>query len=114
MEFDGNHQQNIYAVEISGWDALEAFFVEKTDLRWGADGMKEIHLRRALREGSVIFVRLLQPVASSDNYPIACQAVKVQEQGAGGLSAIQLTQLRPRAFFKDTARELNYSAIRVA
>jgi hypothetical protein len=114
MELERNHQQNIYAVEVSGWDAFETFFVEKTDLSWGADGMKEIHLRRAVREGSVIFVRLLQPVASSDNYPIACQAVKVQEQDASGLSAIQLTQLRPRAFFKDTARELNYEAIKVA
>lgn len=114
MEFDGNHQQNIYAVEVSGWDASEAFFVEKTDLTWAADGMKEINMRRAVREGSVIFVRLLQPVASSDNYPIACQAMKVKEQGAGGLSTVQLTQLRPRAFFKDTARELNYSVIKVA
>ncbi|HVB87691.1 MAG TPA: hypothetical protein VNK23_13605 [Candidatus Dormibacteraeota bacterium] len=115
MALDGNHQQRtVYPVEVSGWDAEEAFFVEKTDLAWAADGMKEINLRRAVREGSVVFVRLLQPVASSDIYPIACQAQKVKEHDAEGRSAIQLTQLRPRAFFKDTARDLNYSAIKVA
>jgi hypothetical protein len=114
MEFDGSHQQNVYPVEVSGWDACEAFFVEKTDLTWAADGMKEINLRRGVREGCVIFVRLLQAVAGSDGYPIACQAVKVKEQDENGRAAIQLTQLRPRAFFKDTARDLNYSAIKVA
>jgi len=114
MELDGNHQQNVYSVEVSGWDASEAFFVEKTDLTWAADGMKQIHLRRAVREGCVIFVRLLQAVSNSDSYPIACQAVKVNGRDADGSSAIQLRQLRPRAFFKDTARELNYSAMNVA
>lgn len=115
MELYGNRQQrSVYPVEVSGWDAAEAFFVEMTDLTWAADGMKEINLRRAVREGSVIFVRLLQPVASSDNYPIACQAVKVTEHEGDGRSAIQLTQLRPRAFFKDTARELSYAASKVA
>ncbi len=114
MDFDGNQQQNSYAVEVSGWDVSEIFFVEKTNLTWAADGMKEVSLRHPVREGSVIFVRLMQPVESADNYPIACQAMKVLEQAADGRSAIQLTQLRPRAFFKDTARELNYSAIKVA
>jgi len=114
MEFDSNHQQNVYPVEVSGWDASEAFFVEKTDLAWAADGMKEISLRRGVREGSVIFVRLLQSVSDTDSYPIACQAVKVKEREADGRAAIQLTQLRPRTFFKDAARDLNYSAIKVA
>lgn len=102
--------QGSYAVEISGWDASEDFFVEKTNLTWTADGMKEITLRRAVHEGSVIFVRLMQPVANADNYPIACQAVKVIEHAAGGAS-ILLSQLRPRAFFKDTVQELNSTRV---
>jgi hypothetical protein len=114
MDFDGNQQQNNYAVEVSGWDMSETFFVEKTSLTWAADGNKEISLRRPVREGCVVFVRLMQPVASADNYPIACQAVKVMEQAADGHSAVQLTQLRPRAFFKDAARDMNYSATKVA
>jgi hypothetical protein len=114
MDFVGNQQQSSYAVEVSGWDVSETFFVEKTNLAWAADGTKEISLRRPVREGSVIFVRLLQPVAGADNYPIACQAVKVMAHDEDGRSAIQLMQLRPRAFFKDAARQLDYCAINVA
>lgn len=109
MDFEGN--QSSYAVEVSGWDASEDFFVEKTDLTWTADGMKEISLHRAVREGSVIFVRLMQPVASGDNYPIACQAVKVLEHAATGRAEILLAQLRPRAFFKDAVNELNSTQV---
>jgi hypothetical protein len=114
MEFQGNRHQDSYAVEVSGWDVDECFFVEKTDLTWTADGMKEISLRQRVREGSVIFVRLMQPAAQNDNCPIACQAVKVGEPAANGRAAIQLTQLRPRAFFRDTVRELVYSSSQVA
>jgi hypothetical protein len=109
MDFDRN--QNSYAVEVSGWDASEDFFVEKTDLTWTADGMKEISLHRTMREGSVIFVRLMQPMANADNYPIACQAVKVMEHTATGRAHVLLSQLRPRAFFKDTVNELNSTRV---
>jgi hypothetical protein len=114
MDFDGNRQQDTYSVEVSGWDVNETFFVENTDLSWTADGTKEISLRQPVREGSVIFVRLIQPISNTDNYPIACQAVKVMERSPAGRAAVQLTQLRPRAFFKDAVRELNYSSSRVA
>ena len=113
MDLDASERQGSYSVEVSGWDSSENFFVEKTDLQWASDGVKEIRLRRAVREGSVLFVRLMQPVATSENYPIACQAVKVLEP-KDGRAAVQLTQLRPRAFFKDVARELSYSTIKVA
>ncbi|MGH9689021.1 MAG: hypothetical protein ACRD5K_18260 [Candidatus Acidiferrales bacterium] len=113
MDFEGDQQQSSYTVEVSGWDATETFFVENTDLTWTADGIKEIFLCRPVREGSVVFVRLMQPVTNSDNCPIACQALKVIEHAAGRV-AIQLAQLRPRAFFKDTVRDLNCSATKVA
>ncbi len=105
MDFDAI--ENSYAVEVSGWDASENFFVEATGLTWNSDGTKEISLRRHVREGSVIFVRLMQPVASGDGYPIACQAVKVVEHGVNSRAAIQLSQLHPRAFFKDSLRQMN-------
>jgi hypothetical protein len=109
MDLEGN--PNSYAVEVSGWDASEDFFVEKTDLAWTADGMKEISLHHTVREGSVVFVRLIQPVANADNCPIACQAVKVMEHAATGRAHILLSQLRPRAFFKDTVNELNSTQV---
>ena len=65
-------QPNSYRVEVSGWDASENFFVEKTMLNWGRDEKKELQLRSAIREGSVVFVRLLQPLASGNNFPVAC------------------------------------------
>jgi hypothetical protein len=109
MDLDGN--QNSYAVEVSGWDASEDFFVEKTDLTWTADGMKEISLHHTVREGSVIFVRLMQPVANSDSCPIACQTVKVMEHAATGRALVLLSQLRPRAFFKDAVNDLNSTRV---
>lgn len=110
----GSSQPGSYAVEVSGWDMDEAFFVEKTNLIWNSDGAKEISLSHAIRIGSVLFVRLMQPVANSDSYPVPCQAINVVDQGPSGRSAIQLTQLRPRAFFKDTVRRPDYSSIKVA
>jgi hypothetical protein len=114
MEFDAPQNQTYYAVEVSGWDASETFFVEQTSLTWVADGMKEIRLLRSVREGCLLFVRLVQLVATSDSCPIACQALKVMEKGSDGRSIVHIKPLRPRALFKDAARELNFSTIRVA
>lgn len=111
---DFGSQPGSYSVEVSGWDIEENFFVEKTHLTWNSDGAKEISVRRTVRPGSVLFVRLLQPMANADSYPVACEAVKVIENSPEGRSAIQLTQLRPRAFFKDIARDLNFSSTKVA
>jgi hypothetical protein len=47
-----------YHVEVSGWDASDAFFVEKTTLDWSGGDKKEISLRSTLCEGRVVFVRL--------------------------------------------------------
>lgn len=109
MDFDRN--QNSYAVEVSGWDASEDFFVENTDLTWTAGGMKEINLYHTVRQGSVVFVRLMQPIANSDTYPIACQAVNVMEHTSTGRAHVLLSQLRPRAFFRDAVNELKSSRV---
>jgi hypothetical protein len=99
MSFTPN-EPNSYRVEVSGWDTSENFFVEKTMLDWGRDEKKEIHLRSALREGSVVFVRLLQPLASGNNFPIAYQAQRIGPRNGEGHSRICLTQLSPRPHYK--------------
>lgn len=114
MDFARDRAANSYGVEVSGWDASDKFFVEKTTLQWGCDEKKEISLRRLVREGCVVFVRLMQPVEDADNFPVACEAVKLMGTDAEGRTRVQVVQLRPRAFFKETARELNSSAIKVA
>jgi hypothetical protein len=87
---------NGYRVEVSGWDASDNFFVEKTFLIWCDDEKKEVQLRCPLRQDSVIFVRLVQPPAYSGNFPIAYQVSWVGPQGSDGRSRVYLAHLRPR------------------
>jgi hypothetical protein len=88
--------ESIYRVEISGWDATENFFVEKSDLKWDSEGGKEITLSAMVREGSIVFIRLLQPVASENNYPITYHVSSVGPRDARGLIRVGLEPLRPR------------------
>jgi hypothetical protein len=85
MDFQAQ-EPNGYRVEVSGWDAKENFFVEKSQLDWEGEGHKEIALRNTLREGAVIFVRLLQPVTNTNNFPIPYQATSVAEKDPNGRS----------------------------
>ncbi len=113
MEFAIGQNYNRYAVEVSGWDAYENFFVERTTLTWSGQGSKEINVACFLREGCVVFIRLLQPLSSANGFPIAYRAVRVTNRREGR-NTIQLEQLRPRAFFKDVASARKYSGVRVA
>lgn len=99
-------QSNSYRVEVSGWDASENFFVEKTMLNWGRNERKEIQLRSVLREGSIVFVRLLQPIAGGNNFPIAYQAQRIDPRNPDGHARIHLAQLRPRPPYKDSVEIL--------
>jgi hypothetical protein len=82
-------------VEVSGWDISEKFFVEKALLDWDPDGGERISLHSSVREGTVIFVRLTQPVVES-TYPLAYQATRVGLPDAQGLRRVTVVQLRPR------------------
>ena len=113
MQIQGDLNES-YRVEVSGWDARENFFVEKTSLAWSREEKKEIHLRAALREGCVVFVRLLQPVTNGSNFPIAYQAITVAPKEPNGSIRVRLAQLRPRASYKETVRLLNEAIVRVA
>jgi hypothetical protein len=61
----------LYFVEVSGWDIDEVFFVEKSAIEWDEDDEKRVKLRRPLRKGSLIFIRLTQTSAGPRAYPIA-------------------------------------------
>ena len=106
-------QNSSYRVEVSGWDAMENFFVEKTTLDWGREENKEISLRSPLRQGSVVFVRLLQPLANSNSFPIAYQAVDVASNDSTGTMRIHLAQLRPRVPYRETAQPLHQAIGRI-
>jgi hypothetical protein len=103
-----------YRVEVSGWDASEGFFVEKTSLDWGHGSQLEIKLRSILREGCVVFVRLLQPVDDGANFPVAYRALKMAARDTDGWARIFLAKLRPRASYKETARAVTDTIVHVA
>jgi hypothetical protein len=105
---------NSYRVEISGWDAAENFFVEKTVLDWPSDEIKQVLLRSRLREGSVIFMRLLQPLNDGHNFPLAYQAVQVTPKELCGQVCVRLAQLHPRATHRELALLEGNAAMQVA
>jgi hypothetical protein len=92
-----------YRVEVSGWDASDTFFVEKTTLEWGHEAHKTISLRSTLREGSVVFVRLLPSIGNENHFLIAYLAVQVEEKESTGRTRAGLVQLQPRGSCKEPA-----------
>jgi hypothetical protein len=91
-----NLEHSTYRVEISGWDSGENFFVEKVDLQWDPDGGKEACVQNLLKQGSVVFIRLLQPLSTHHTYPVAYYVMEVGPRDARGLIRIALEQARPR------------------
>ena len=61
-------------VEVSGWDEDEIFFVERSELGWDEFVGKHVTLTRMLTEGSIIFVRPIQPTAEHRANPIPYEA----------------------------------------
>jgi hypothetical protein len=91
-----------YRVEVSGWDAKENFFVEKTTLEWKPEDKKSMLLRADIRPGCIVFVRLLQPLATAASFPIAYEALTSTERDTSGAARVSLERLRPRATYKET------------
>ncbi len=83
-----------FAVEISGWDNRENFFVEKTQLEWSALDRRTVVLRNRVRAGSMVFLRLLEPVSQPASLPVACRAAHIQAAGRD-CAEVQLEQLWP-------------------
>jgi hypothetical protein len=88
-----------YRVEVSGWDATQAFFLENATLHWTAVG-QEIALRARLREGKVIFVRLLQPFEPEENFPIPYVVSKNLPVEIDGRSTVAITRLHPTPSYR--------------
>ena len=102
-----------YRVEVSGWDAKENFFVEKTTLEWKPEDKKSMLLRADIRPGCIVFVRLLQPLATATSFPIAYEALMGAEKDMSGAARVSLERLRPRATYKETFGD-GLLAVRVA
>lgn len=99
-----------YRVEVSGWDARENFFVEKTSLGAEREGRKEISLRSSLRQGCVVFVRLLQSVSQGSSFPVAYETVRIDAKDTLGRARVCLQELRPRSLIRASS-ELSADSI---
>jgi hypothetical protein len=105
VETTANHGHR-YRVEVSGWDAKENFFVEKTSLDWGERQGKTVALHVAVRVDSVLFVRLLRPLGGGADFPVPHRAVKVEEREQDATCKdVGLEQLQPRKGVKDSMVE---------
>ena len=105
--------EDCYRVEVSGWNAKEDFFVEKTTLEWNPDDKKSMLLQADIRPGCIVFVRLLQPLATTLSFPIAYEALTSAGRDASGATRVSLERLRPRASYKETYAD-GLLAVRVA
>ncbi len=86
----------IYPIEISGWNVDGEFFVERAELRWNDIGEKRVLLRETVRDGSVVFARLMSPKSDSAAVPIAYQAELVADQRSRGAIEMKLVPCQPR------------------
>jgi hypothetical protein len=72
-----------YAVEVSGWDRNEDFFVEKTELHWTEAYGKHIELLRPIASGAILFLRLLDPMSADRVSPVPYLADGMEATEAG-------------------------------
>ena len=61
---------SLYRVEVSGWDKSQTFFVEKSELEWTEESGKYVTLSSAVPDGSVVFLRLIQPLSTDRSQPV--------------------------------------------
>ncbi len=106
-------QSSNYRVEVSGWDATEAFFLENTILFWDST-KQEISLRSRLREGTVIFVRLLQPFSSEENFPIPYVVSKNLPMEIDGRITVSISRLHPTPSYRQSAEQERQSRVNCA
>jgi hypothetical protein len=88
---------NTYRVEISGWDAKENFFVEKTSLDWRELEGKTVELHATVRLDRVLSVRLLRTLGGGADFPVPHRAMRVEDHGKdASCKDVGLEQLQPR------------------
>ena len=85
----------LYAVEVSGGDRTENFFVEKCELEWNEETGKRVALKRALNDHAILLVRLLQTGDSDRSQPVVYQA-EVIGKTRSGLCQFRLNVVAPR------------------
>lgn len=98
--------------EISGWDAEENFFVEKTVLQQDGDGNRA-DLRARLRVGSLVFVRLIEEHSMNRAVPVTYKISRVSVQAGNGTHGspareVEMVQLRPKEILTRSLLEFTF------
>ncbi len=83
-----------YRVEVSGWDVAETFFVEKVRLQLTQAGERVVHLKHPLREGLIVFLRLMESRITFPALPVAYQVMAVSPSESDGVNRVSLRKLR--------------------
>jgi hypothetical protein len=86
----------LYRVEVSGWDKSQTFFVEKSELEWNEEAGKHITLSCAVPDGSVVFLRLIQPLSADRSQSVPYETEFVSAT-ADGHNLIRLNPVNARA-----------------
>ena len=86
-----------YRIEVSGWGLDNNFFTESTDLLWTPNGDKKLKLHRALGEGSVVFVRLLDLESSNNSVPVPYRVDRIEPMDRSGCCQMSLRQMNRRS-----------------
>ncbi len=87
--------KRVYDVEVSGGDRTETFFVEKCELQWNEESGKEVALKRALNDHTLLLVRLPQPGESDLSCPVVYEA-ELRGKTKRGLQQFRLNTAVPR------------------
>jgi len=85
----------LYAIEISGWDCKEQFFVERCELQWNEESGKQVGLKRAVNDNAILLVRLLQGGDPDRSQPVAYEAEEMGRTKAG-MYQFRLKMVAPR------------------
>ena len=95
VETNMEDQLSIYRVEISGWDIHEQFFVERSALQWGQGDHRTALIRRRVRPGALVFIRLLQETAPGSSFPVAYRAKQIRAREDDEMYELSLSQVWP-------------------
>ncbi len=85
----------LYAIEVSGWDCREQFFVEKCELQWNEESGKQVGLKRAVNDNAILLVRLLQGGDADRSQPVAYEA-ECMGKTKTGMYQFRLKGVAPR------------------
>ncbi|HKV23741.1 MAG TPA: hypothetical protein VJN93_04050 [Candidatus Acidoferrum sp.] len=97
-------ESRTFAVEVSGWDSSDNFFVERCDLTWHERSGKQVCLRQPVRENTILLVRLLDSGERERSHPIVYKA-RLIGKTESGLRQFLLHASSPRAGEREYTRE---------